>query len=192
MKRSHILAVALALGFNIASAQTANIDTKKSSVEWTGSKVTGTHTGTINVSQGTISLKDNALSVVDITIDMTSIKNTDLDGGAATKLEGHLHSADFFNTKEYKTATFKSTAVKPTAKGYEVTGDLTIKGKTEPISFTVSTAMYGQTILATGTLIFDRAKFDVKYGSGSFFDDLGDKVIDDDVKLAFNIVTLAE
>jgi len=189
MKQALILTMALALGFNVTYAQHANINTKKSSVKWIGTKVTGSHTGTINISNGTISMKEGALSAVNITIDMTTIACTDQQGDAAKKLEGHLNSADFFNTAEHAIATFKSTSVKADAKGYMVTGDLTIKGKTEPISFMVSADMHGQTVHATGKLTFDRTKYDVKYGSGSFFDGLGDKTIYDDVDLEFNIVT---
>jgi polyisoprenoid-binding protein YceI len=112
--------------------------------------------------------------------DMTSINVTDLEGDSKGKLEGHLNSDDFFGVKDHPTATFKMNTVVEKSKGvYGVAGDMTIKGKTNPIAFDLK--MEGNT--ATTTLVIDRSKYDVKYGSGSFFDNLGDKTIYDEFTL---------
>lgn len=163
-----------------------SVDPGKSKVEWLGKKVTGEHKGTIKIKSGDLEMKDGKLSGGNIVIDMTTINTTDLEGDWKKKLDGHLNSPDFFNTSEHKTASFKVTDVKSGGKDkYTVTGDLTIKGITKPVTFNVNNkkGMY------KGTIKFDRTKFDVKYKSGSFFENLGDKMIYDDVELTFSLAT---
>ena len=115
-------------------------------------------------------------------MDMTSLIVTDLEGEYKGKLEGHLKSDDFFGIENFPTASLVFNEVKSTGKNsYSVTGDLTIKGKTNPVAFSIS--IYGNK--ATASLKIDRTKYDVKYGSASFFDGLKDKAIYDD----FDLVT---
>jgi polyisoprenoid-binding protein YceI len=115
---------------------------------------------------------------------MTTINTTDLKGDSKGKLDGHLHSDDFFATATNPTSSLVFTAVEASGKNsYNVTGDLTIKGITKPVSFNVS--VYGSK--ATATLKVDRAKYNVKYGSGSFFDNLGDKTIYDEFDLVVDL-----
>ncbi|TNF77546.1 MAG: YceI family protein, partial [Bacteroidetes bacterium] len=109
---------------------------------------------------------------------------TDLEGEYKQKLEGHLKSDDFFSVASYETAKLVFTNSKPSGKtSYEVTGELTIKGITKPVTFDVS--VYGSK--ATATLKIDRAEYDVRYGSGSFFDNLGDKTIYDEFDLVVDL-----
>ena len=117
---------------------------------------------------------------------MTTINTTDLTGDMKGKLDGHLKSDDFFGVEKFPTATLVIKSLGEKGNGvYAVTADLTIKGKTESIKFDLAVAANS----ATTTLKVDRTKYDIKYGSGSFFSDLGDKTIYDDfdltVKLAF-------
>ena len=119
---------------------------------------------------------------------MTSIKVLDLQGGGATKLEGHLKSADFFGVEAHPTATYTITKVAPrgTPGAYKVTGDMAIKGMTKEVRFN---AMVADGV-AKATIVLDRTDYNVKYGSGSFFSNLGDKTIHDeftlDVSLAYS------
>jgi polyisoprenoid-binding protein YceI len=124
---------------------------------------------------------------------MTTIKNTDMaGGGGAAKLEGHLKSEDFFGVDKYPNAYFKITKVIPygTAGNYRVNGDLTIKGITRPIKFMTTVVNANGELTATADITVDRSEFDVRYGSGSFFDNLGDKALHDEfdlnVKLTLN------
>lgn len=115
---------------------------------------------------------------------MTTLAVTDLEAGKGKeKLEGHLSSDDFFGITNHKNAKLVVTKAKKTDKGYVVAGDLTIKGKTNPIKFILT--VNGDT--ASTTLKVDRTKYDIKYGSGSFFDNLGDKTISDEFELAINL-----
>ena len=168
-------------------------DKESSSVTWTGKKVTAEHTGTIGLKDASIIMDGDKYVSANIIFDMNAITNTDLNEEYGGKLIGHLKSDDFFSVAKFPTAQFRAsefTALRaPDENGnnYVVTGSLTIKGKTNEISFPVSIKNAKETLKITGTAVFDRSKWDIRYGSGSFFDDLGDKVIYDDVELSFSI-----
>lgn len=167
-----------------ASAQTKTVDASKSTVTWKGYKVTGSHEGTVDLKSGALKFDGDKLTGGEFVVDMTTIGSTDLEGEYKGKLDGHLKSEDFFGTDKYPTATLKITKVKATGKNsYKVTGDLKIKSTTEPITFDMS--VYGSK--ATATLKIDRSKYDVRYGSGSFFDGLGDKTIYDEFDLVVDL-----
>jgi polyisoprenoid-binding protein YceI len=109
------------------------------------------------------------------------LTSTDLSGEYQGKLNGHLNSEDFFGTSKFPTSTLVFKTIGAKAKDvYTVTADLTIKGKTNPVTFDI--AVNGNT--ASTKFKVDRTKYDIKYGSGSFFDNLGDKAISDDFELA--------
>jgi len=188
MKNFKSIAVALflAVGTFAATAQSKAIDTKKSTIKWVGKKVTGQHEGTVNFKSGTLVLKGGKLSGGSFVVDMTSIAVSDLEAGKGKeKLEGHLKADDFFGTDKFPTAKldFKTFAAKPN-NVYTVTADLTIKGKTAPVTFDLTLGKNN----ATAALKIDRTKYDIKYGSKSFFEGLGDKVIDDEFEVNVNLV----
>ena len=123
------------------------------------------------------------------TIDMTTIACLDLSGEYQGKLEGHLKSDDFFGVEKYPTATFVITKAVPQGPGkYKVIGNMTIKDKTEEVQFNASVEERDGKVTASATITLDRSKYDVRYGSGSFFDNLGDKTIYDDFDLTVNLV----
>ena len=160
------------------------IKTDKSKVVWKGYKVTGSHEGTINIKSGSLDFKNDKLVGGNFVIDMTTITCTDLEGEYKGKLEGHLKSEDFFGVESHKTANLVFTKVKSTGKNaYAVTGNMTIKGKTNPVTFEMS--IYGNK--ATANLKIDRSKFDVQYGSTSFFEGLKDKAIYDEFDLVSDL-----
>jgi polyisoprenoid-binding protein YceI len=175
------LALLVIIGINYSNAQTKNIVASKSNINWLGKKVTGEHGGTINIKEGNLIFKGNNLTGGTVIVDMTSMVATDLKPGQGKEnLEGHLKSADFFGTEKYPTS--KIVFKKVVSKGkntYTVSADLSIKEKTNPVTFDI--IINGNK--ATTALKVDRTKFDIKYGSGSFFDNLGDKAISDDFEL---------
>ena len=136
---------------------------------------------TSGYTNGSIELKNNNIDAGEFTIDMNSISCSDLeDAGYNKKFIGHLKSDDFFGVATYPTAKLVFNAVKSTGKNsYEVTGDLTIKDKTKPVTFDMS--IYGNK--ATANVKIDRSEYDVRYGSTSFFDNLQDKAIYDEFDL---------
>ena len=186
MKNLKSIALALVVVFATAtaSAQTKKVDATASTINWVGKKVTGQHNGTVNLKAGTLIFKGDKLAGGTFTVDMTSLTATDLSGEYQGKLNGHLKSEDFFGTEKFPTATlvFKTIAAKSKTL-YTVTADLTIKDKTNPVTFDIT--VNGNT--ATTAFNVDRTKYDIKYGSGSFFDNLGDKAISNEFELAISL-----
>jgi polyisoprenoid-binding protein YceI len=163
------------------TAQTKKIDAKTSTIAWVGKKVTGQHSGTLSIKDGALVFKKAKLAGGTINVDMSTVTVTDLKAGEGKEdLEGHLKADDFFGTSKFSTAkiVFKTIATKSTGL-YSVTADLTIKGITNPITFDMSTTENS----ATSSLKVDRTKYGIKYGSGSFFQNLGDKTISDEFEL---------
>ena len=168
-----------------------NVDTAESQVTWKGYKVTGSHEGTIAVKDGNLDFTDGRLTGGSFTIDMTTIDVTDLTANQGKgKLEGHLKSADFFGVEKFPTATFRISRAVPkgTPNDYKIQGQLQIKEKIQPISFYANVQERGNRVVATADLQIDRTDFDVRYGSGSFFDNLGDKTIYDEFDLSIQLV----
>lgn len=185
----------LSMGFTpkTPKATEYKADKQQSKISWLGKKVTGEHNGSINLADGKLTTKGNAITGGIFTIDMTSITNADLtDAGYNQKLVGHLKSDDFFSTEKYPTSTLVLTKVTPTGKNqYKVNGDLTIKGIKKPIEFPATITLDGNQLRGKAKLVIDRTKYDIKYGSGSFFDNLGDKAINNDFELNIDLVAKA-
>ncbi|WP_372775111.1 YceI family protein [Mangrovibacterium sp.] len=185
MKTIKILAVLFFSATLSLSAQKSEVNISKSTVEWTGKKIGGAHNGDVKIKSAFLDFRNDEIVGAKVVIDMTSITNADLeDEGYKQKLIGHLKSDDFFGVEKFPTASFevaKSTKFKDGKAS--VTGNLTIKGKTEEITVDV----FKEGAKYSAQLKVDRSKFDVRYGSNSFFDNLGDKAIDDifilDIKL---------
>lgn len=162
----------------------------QSTVEWVGKKVTGQHNGTVTLKSGNLKYDQGQLVGGTFEIDMTTIDNSDLTGEWKDKLVGHLKSDDFFGVNTYPTAKFVITQVVPQGSNkYKVIGDMTIKENTNEIQFIANTEEDGNTIISTANIIIDRSKYNVRYGSGSFFDDLGDKTIYDEFELMVKIAS---
>ena len=167
-----------ALGDNAMS-----LDTETSVLNWTGTKVTGKHSGTINFTDGAMSMNDDGTCTGVFTVDMTSIANEDAGDGSA-KLIGHLSSPDFFDIANNPTATLVISEGKSANGAFTGKGTLTLKGKTSMVDLAGNMAKTDGGMTADVSTSFDRADHDVKYGSGKFFEDLGDNLIHDKVILA--------
>lgn len=165
------------------------VNTEKSTVGWYGKKVTGEHDGNIKLKEASLDIKSNKLTGGKFVMDMTSITNNDItDEEMRGKLVGHLKSDDFFGVEKHPTATFVlKSAEKKKGDEYLVKGDMTIKGITQAIEFPATVKIDGNTVKAEAKIVLDRSKYDVKFGSGSFFDNLGDKMIYDDFELTIKI-----
>ena len=155
-------------------------DPAESSIEWAGYKPTGQHNGTINLESGIFTINDGKIESGTFLINMASIK--DNDGSA--RLEGHLKSADFFDVEKHASAIFEITGFKEVEGKMMLSGNLTLKEKKNNVTFPVSVTEDGNNFTITSEMFtIDRSKWDVKYGSKSFFDNLGDKFINDDIEL---------
>lgn len=179
-----VAVVVMALATVTVSAQTKKIDVQKSNISWVGKKVTGQHSGVVNFKDGMLVFTKKKLTGGSFTVDMTSLNATDLQGEYQGKLNGHLKADDFFGTEKFPTSKLVFTKVTPkSANVYSVVAALTIKGITKPVSFDLTTT----SDMASSKFNVDRTKYDIKYGSGSFFDNLGDKAINDEFELAVSV-----
>ena len=168
------------------------IDKTKSVVRWIGRTPVKFHDGTINIQEGNFSVDDNGILNGNIIIDMESINCTDLSGGGKKSLEEHLMNDDFFSVNKFKTSKINiSSEMKPNNGLIDFKGNLEIKNISNPISFksSISKTPEGK-YTASSKLTFDRSMYNVKYKSKSFFDDLGDKFINDDIEIELEIITL--
>ncbi len=167
-----------------------NVDTEQSVIKWDGYKVTGKHNGTVDLKSGNLEFDGEQLVGGNFTMDMTSITVLDLTGNYKAKLEGHLKSDDFFGVEKHPTAKFEITRVvsRGTPGDYKVEGDLTVKGITKPIRFNAKVTEENGVKVARADMKLDRTDYNVRYGSGSFFDNLGDKTIYDEFDLSVELV----
>ena len=174
-----------------ASAFAQNIDTytidlAKSTVTWEGKKFSGSHNGTVALNSGTLEFKEKVLVNGRFVANMNTIK--DADGNA--KLEGHLKADDFFGAEKFPTTKFVIKKIDGVGKNLKITGDLTIKGKTNTISFPIKIKWNSdQTITAIAEKItVDRTKYGIEYKSKSIFSSIGDNFIYDDFNLGVILV----
>lgn len=177
--------------FLAATLAFANTRPVAGTIQWTGTGVGKAHTGSLKVSQGSITMKGKDVVGGEFTMDMNSIdyKNA--------RLVGHLKSADFFEVEKFPTAKFVAksvTALKADTSGatHQISGDLTIRDQTHPISFKVKVSEVSGQMRAQGDiLIDDRTKYGIKYNSKKVFDvaKLGDKLIEDEIKLSLDVTT---
>ena len=159
----------------------AEVDTDASVITWTASKVTGSsHTGRIFPQRSQVELVDGNIVGGEIIFDMAGFTVTDLSGKWATKFLNHIKSSDFLHVEKFPTATIKINSVERD----QATGDLTVMGKTRRIVLSLKKGE-GKW---SGKATFDRTEFGMTYGSGNFFQDLGDKAIEDLVHVSFDLV----
>jgi polyisoprenoid-binding protein YceI len=182
--------ILIAYTLTLAQAVSIPVNAEKSTVNWLGKKLLGQHGGTVKLAKGSVVMNNGILGGGEFTIDMTSIACTDIsDADMNARLIRHLKSEDFFAVEKFPEAGLKITKVMrltdPDKAGqYTVTADLTIKGITNTIEFPVEVAAKGKGYTASAKITIDRSKWDVRYGSSSFFDNLGDKAIKNDIEFA--------
>jgi polyisoprenoid-binding protein YceI len=166
------------------------VDHAKSGVTWVGKKVIGGHNGTIQIKDGSVNFNGNTITSGSFAIDMSTIKDLDLDGENKGKLEHHLMSPDFFDVAKYPTTTFKiKKVVKGSGDNGTVTGDLTIKNITREISFPITMAVKdGRLDVNAKNFKVDRTKFGVQFASKTLKSTVSDKAIDDDFMIGFSLV----
>lgn len=167
------------------------IDTTASTIKWKGKKVTGEHEGTIRVKEGYLLVKNDSIVGGNIQIDMNTIVVVDIkDTAYNAKLVGHLKDKDFFDAMNHPVATFNLSGIKSGEGKEMVNGQLSIKGIKKEIEFPAKVNIKDNKVSAKGTAIIDRTLWDIKYGSGKFFDNLGDKTISDEMEIEFDLTAI--
>ena len=186
MKKTIITVIisAIILG-NLNSQERFIAGKEKTKLTWLGGKVTGQHEGSVNLQSGWMQWQDNKIISGEFNIDMTSLK----DSEGNQRLEGHLKSDDFFGVDKYPLSKLVLTGSTNFEKGTAmVRGNLTIKGITHPVEFKASVEKTEEGHWYYANIVVDRSKFNIRYGSGSFFENLGDKTIYDEFKLKVNLL----
>lgn len=181
---------------------TYTVIAEESQVGWAGKKplLEGyINDGSIAVTEGTISVMNGeATGSFTIDMDTLSVSNTPTKPGSENSLEGHLKGERWFDVATYPEALFAITAVMPrgdseTSFTYDITGDLTMKGQTHEVSFPAMIYLDDSGRLhASAETEIDRTVWGITSGSGSFFDDLADNVIDDMVALSFHVIAVKQ
>jgi polyisoprenoid-binding protein YceI len=170
-----------------------NVDTKASTFKWLATKVTGEHYGVANFSKGVVTTNGKTFTGGEIVVDMTSIDATDLTGEYHDKLVGHLKSDDFFSTEKFNSANLVVTSAKPmkadkAGNNYTIVANLTIKGITQEVTFPAIVVVNAKQVIVNANFDIDRTKYDIKYGSKSFFEGIGDKAISDMFNVKVRVV----
>ncbi|SFO55557.1 Polyisoprenoid-binding protein YceI [Algoriphagus ornithinivorans] len=168
----------------------ATVNKSESSVMWKAAKVTGEHWGYVPIADATLDYSNGKITGGSFEMDMVNLTVEDLtDPKSKGNLTNHLKSDDFFSVEKFNTASFKITDAKSSnGKDYVISGNLTIKGISQPISFPAKVSTSGNKLTAEGDITFDRTKFDIKFRSGNYFENLADKLIYDDVNLKVKLV----
>jgi polyisoprenoid-binding protein YceI len=166
------------------------VDTKSSKLTWGAKKVTGTHAGTIPLTSGSLIVDGDKLKGGTFVFDVKNLTVTDVtDASMNGKLTNHLKSPDFFSVESHPEAKFVISSVTPKGLGaYDVTGKLTIKGITNEVKFPATVKSVGKKVTADAKIVVDRTKYDIKFRSSNFFENLGDKAIDNDFTLDVSLV----
>lgn len=190
-----LLAVLLPLSLMSQSIQLYSLAIDKSTIKWTGRKILGSHYGYVEFKTGYVKAEGNKIIEGSFEVDMLTIKVQDIDDKEMNqKLTKHLKSEDFFSVKKFPTAKFSITHVtqiknaKSNEPNFAITGKMTIKGITHTVVFPAFIKVDGNTIRAKAQFEIDRTKFDIRYKSGSFFENLGDNLIYDNFTLELNLV----
>ncbi len=176
-------------GFAVANADVYKLNNEASKIDWTGSKVFGSHDGSIELNDGMLVFEGDKITGGEFVVDMTSITNRDIESPKTNaKLVGHLKSEDFFGVKKHPTAKFIIKKVnKKKDNLYSITGDMIIKGNSNEVTFDAKIWKSGEKIHAMANFDIDRTKWNIRYRSTNFFDSLGDVAISDDFNLRLDL-----
>jgi polyisoprenoid-binding protein YceI len=192
MKRTFLIILTSIFAVSLLNAQKKyTADPAATVIDWKGDKKIGSfHVGTIDLKSGWLNVEGNALTGGEFLVDMNSLKDTDLkDDNMRAKLEGHLKSDDFFGVEKFPVSKLVITGSSKFDGGKAlVKGNLTIKEATHPVEFTVTESKNGAVITYAAEIVFDRSLYDVRFGSGKFFSNLGDNAINDEIKLNVKLV----
>lgn len=161
------------------------VNVEDSVLTWHGSRmIASDHTGLVDIKSGNLEVQNGNLVGGEFVMDLNTITSDEnLD-----RLVTHLKSADFFNVEQYPEAKLVINNVVPGVDAYLVEADLTIKDITAPVVFSADLRQEGETMMATAEFVIDRTVWNIRYDSGQFFQDLGDKAIKDDITFGVNLI----
>ncbi len=168
------------------------LDAMTSQIQWKASEVTMNHNGTVMAREGSVRLLDGQPVDGSVLVDMVTMKNLNLRGAFLTQFESHMRSNDFFDIKQYPTASFAIKSLEPltgiTGSNYRVDGEMTIKNVTNKVSFPANIQKTDTGLNLVGHMVIDRTLYGIQFRSAKFFEKLGDKMIDDEFFLDLDLV----
>ena len=179
----------------LSADDTLWIDLDNTKINWVGRKVTGEHTGTVNLSKGWVIVENDTLKSGLLVFDMHSIINTDIESPEwKLKLENHLKNEDFFAVDSFSKATLKISGSQTlsdtnSVNNLQIMADLIIRGITAKIAFPIVLQTSGDIFSAKGNVDIDRTVYGIQYKSEKFFPNIGDKLIDDFFSVQFLLKT---
>ena len=180
-------APASSISLHVGNEKYIRIDTKESVVAWKGSSVEGAHRGYVYISQGELMIENGQLVGGTVEVDMSTIEGD--DHRSDNNLIKHLKDSDFFDVKRFPFSTIAITRAESTNdENKKVTGNLTIKGITHPVTFPAKMEVKDGIVNANGKLVIDRTDWGIRYRSGKFFANLADKTISDSIEFNIKIV----
>lgn len=162
----------------------------ESNIVWNGYKVIGFYIGNIQLKFGELEFDGDMLIGGSFVIDMIFMMNIDLEGEWNEKLMGYFKFDDFFSVDKFLIVLFNIIQVVFCGKlgEYKIVGDLIIKDIIKEIKFQANLEDMGDKVKVVVEVVVDCFEFNVCYGLGSFFDNLGDKMIYDEFDLQVNFV----
>jgi len=156
-----------------AEGGTKYVFTEASTVNFVGSKVTGSHSGGFKKVDGHFTLKDGVLAGNDhkVVIDIESLWSD------SDKLTEHLKAADFFDAEKYPQATFDVTSLtKNSDSTYKIAGNFTLHGVTKNITFDAKSSESGDVVKIDSKFDINRKDFGIVY-AGKTDDLIRDEVV---------------
>ncbi len=166
------------------------VNAATSTFTWKGTKPAGSHNGDIKVQSGVFDIENGTVKAGEFLIDMNTINCLDLEAGKGKeKLEGHLKSADFFDTEKFPASKFVVTSSEVKEGKNLLTGNLTLRDSTKSVTIPtmLTVAEDGTAMLKSEPFKIDRTTFGVSYKSKTIDAALKDKFIDDLIELSFDI-----
>ena len=183
-------ASASSLSLGLVASEKYIIDTKETVLTWEGSMVFGfeeEHIGYVYTSKGELMIEKGQLVGGTVEIDMNTIEYKDKEN-KNTPVH-HLKSPDYFDVKKFPISTFSIAKVASDVRGnIKVTGNLTVRGITNPVTFPAKIEVKDGIVKANGKVVIDRTQWGIRYRSGKFYDNLADQAVSDDIEIHMKIV----
>ncbi len=177
------------VSLHIGNEKYVRVDTKQSVITWKGASLNGlnSQTGYVYPSKGELMIENGQLTGGIVEVDMNTIE--DKNHRRDTKLVDHLKDPDFFEVEKFPFSILSITKIKSTTnEGRQITGNLTIKGITHPVTFPAKLEIKNGMVKANGKLVIDRTQWDVRYKSAKFYTLLANQTMSDSIEFYIHIV----
>jgi polyisoprenoid-binding protein YceI len=164
-----VVAMVLLVSQSRAAETKFALNSDNTKVVFAGYKPDGKHNGGFKLLAGsaTIDGADITTLKISVDIDMNSTYTDD------EKLTAHLKSPDFFGVKANPKSKFVSTKVVKSDAGYNVTGKLTLNGKTKDVTFPAKIELADDTLKLSASFNIDRNNWGISFGKGKINDEVG-------------------